>query len=107
MSCGVGCRHSLDLMLLWLWCRPAAAGPIRPLAWELPCAAGVALEKKKIHYLLHYYILLLYFILHCINMLQGIYPFCLYGFTFSIILKQCPNQHSYMCFFVHVNKEFL
>ena len=23
MSCGVGCRHSTDLALLWLWCRPA------------------------------------------------------------------------------------
>ena len=27
-SCGVGHRHSLDPMLLWLWCRPAAAAPI-------------------------------------------------------------------------------
>ena len=24
-----------DPALLWLWCRPAAAPPIRPLAWEL------------------------------------------------------------------------
>ena len=23
-----------DLALLWLWCRPAATAPIRPLAWE-------------------------------------------------------------------------
>jgi len=30
-----------------LRCRPAALAPIRPLAWELPYAAGVALEKKK------------------------------------------------------------
>ena len=28
MSCGVGQRQSSDLMLLWLWCRPAAAAPI-------------------------------------------------------------------------------
>ena len=34
-------------MLLWLWCRPAATAPIQPLAWEPPCAAGVALEKTK------------------------------------------------------------
>ena len=33
-------------MLLWLWCGPAAAAPIRPLAWELSYAAGVALKKK-------------------------------------------------------------
>ena len=30
-----------------LWCRPAATAPIRPLAWEPPCAVGVALEKAK------------------------------------------------------------
>ena len=47
MSCGVGNRHSLDPVLLWLWCRPAAATPIQPLAWELPYAEGVALKKKK------------------------------------------------------------
>ena len=25
-----------DLALLWLWCRPAAAAPIQPIAWEPP-----------------------------------------------------------------------
>ena len=44
MSCGVGCRRGSDLMLLWLW--PAAVAPIRPLAWECPCAASAALKKK-------------------------------------------------------------
>ena len=34
-------------MLLWLWCRPAAAAPVQPLAWEPPCATGVALKKKS------------------------------------------------------------
>ena len=38
MSCGVGRRCSLDPALLWLWCRPAATAPIRPLAWEPPYA---------------------------------------------------------------------
>ena len=33
-------------MLLW-WCRPAAAAPIQPLAWELPYAAGAALRRKE------------------------------------------------------------
>ena len=46
MSCGVGHRRGLDLMLLWLWRRPAAAAPIRHLAWELPYAAGAALKRK-------------------------------------------------------------
>jgi len=47
VSCGVGCRHSLDLVLLWLWRRPVATALIRPLAWEPPYAAGAALEKGK------------------------------------------------------------
>ena len=47
MSCGVGHRRSLDLALLWLWRRPAAAAPYRPLAWDLPYATGEALKKKK------------------------------------------------------------
>ena len=47
MSCGVGRRCNLDLMLLWLWCRLVATAPIRPLAWEPPYATGSALEKTK------------------------------------------------------------
>jgi len=47
VSCGVGCRLGLDLALLWLWHRLAAAAPIGPLAWEHPYAAGAALKKKK------------------------------------------------------------
>ena len=35
VNCGVGCRHGLDLVWLWLWRRPAAVAPIRPPAWEL------------------------------------------------------------------------
>ena len=47
MSCGVGRRRGLDLMLLWLWRRPATTAQIRPLAWESPYAMGAALEKAK------------------------------------------------------------
>ena len=47
MSCGVGRRGGSDPALLWVWRRPAAAALIQPLAWELPCAKGVALKKKK------------------------------------------------------------
>ena len=42
---GVGQRHGSDPTLLWLWPRPVATALIRPLAWEPPYAAGVALEK--------------------------------------------------------------
>ena len=44
MSCGIGCRHSSDPVLLWPWCRPAAAAPVQPLAWELP---GKKKKKKS------------------------------------------------------------
>ena len=50
MSYGVGHRCGSDLALLWLWHRPAASAPIRPLAWEPPYATDAALktQKKKI-----------------------------------------------------------
>ena len=35
-----------DPELLWLWCGPAGAALILPLAQELPCAAGAALRRK-------------------------------------------------------------
>ena len=44
VSCGVGRRCGLDLVLLWL---PAAVAPIQPLAWEPPYAIGVALKTQK------------------------------------------------------------
>ena len=36
-----------DLVLLWLWRRPAATAPIPPLAREPPYAARVAQEMAK------------------------------------------------------------
>ena len=44
-----GCRFGLDplLLWLWLWCRPAAAALIGPLAWEPPCDVGEALKIQK------------------------------------------------------------
>jgi len=47
VSCGAGCRCGSDHVLLWLWCRPAATAPIRPLAWEPPYATGAAQEIAK------------------------------------------------------------
>ena len=41
MSCGIGHRQGLDPALLQLWCRPAAAPPIR-LQFEPPYATGAA-----------------------------------------------------------------
>ena len=46
MTCGVGCRCSLDPTLLWLWRRLAGTAPIGPLAIS-PYDMGVALEKSK------------------------------------------------------------
>ena len=49
---------SSDPASLWLWCKPAAMVPIRPLVWEPPYGTGAAQEmakrpkkkKKKKHY---------------------------------------------------------
>ena len=35
------------MVLLWLWCRPAATAPIGHLAWEPPYAVSLALKRKK------------------------------------------------------------
>ena len=48
MSCGVGCRHGSDPVLLWLWRRLAAVAPIQPLAWEPSDATGAALKRQKV-----------------------------------------------------------
>ena len=40
-------RRVKDLALLWLWHRLAALAPIRPIAWEPPCATCAALKKTK------------------------------------------------------------
>ena len=45
--CGVGCRHGLDSVLLWLWWRLEAIALIWPLAWEPPNDASVALKSKS------------------------------------------------------------
>ena len=47
VSCSVGYRLGLDPVLLWLWCRPAAAALIWPLACELPYAVGTLLKRPK------------------------------------------------------------
>ena len=36
-----------DPALLWLWSRPVATAPIRPLAREPPCASGEALKRQE------------------------------------------------------------
>ena len=43
----VGHRCVLDLMLPWLWLKPAAIDPIQPLGWEPPYAVGAALKDKN------------------------------------------------------------
>ena len=44
MSCGVGCRFGSDLVIAVavVWASSAAG----PLAWELPYAEGMALNKE-------------------------------------------------------------
>ena len=47
VSCDEGRRCGVDPALLWRWCRPAAAAPIQPLAWEPPNASGAAVKRQK------------------------------------------------------------
>ena len=51
MRMQVQCLVLLRWLRIWccheLWCRPAAAALIQPLAWELPYVRGVTLKKKK------------------------------------------------------------
>ena len=47
MSCGVGHRLTLDPVLLWLWHKPVATAPMKPLAWEPPYAVGSGPRKGK------------------------------------------------------------
>ena len=47
MSCGVGHRCGLDLVLLWLWCGLAAVAQTRHLVWETPYVMGAALKRQK------------------------------------------------------------
>ena len=57
LSCGLRIRHCHELCcslqtwlgspLLWLWQRPVATAPIRPLAWEPPHATDAALKRQK------------------------------------------------------------
>ena len=59
-----------DPVLLWLWCRLAAAALILPLAWELPGnSASAALKgKKKVRVIKN--TLLLSMLLSCKNNMQ-------------------------------------
>ena len=47
MSCGKGHKCGSDLVLLWLWHRPAAVAPIQSLARELPYVERSPKKKKK------------------------------------------------------------
>ena len=47
MSSSVGHRCGSDPELWWLWHRPEATAPFRPLAGELPYATGAALKRQK------------------------------------------------------------
>ena len=47
ISCGIGHKCGLNPVLLWLWHKPTATVPIRPLAREPPYAVGAALKKQK------------------------------------------------------------
>ena len=47
VSCGEGYRCGSELTSLWLWRRPAATAPIRPLKWDSTYAKGAAQKETK------------------------------------------------------------
>ena len=47
VSCVIGCRHSLALVLLWLWHRLVATALIQSLAWELHMPRVQTLKKRE------------------------------------------------------------
>ena len=47
LSCSIGRRWSLDLVLQQPWHKPAAVALIQPLVQELPYEAGTAIKRKK------------------------------------------------------------
>ena len=47
VSCSLGHRCGLDLLVLWLEHGQAATALIQRLAWELPYAAGTELKRQK------------------------------------------------------------
>ena len=47
VSRSIGHKCDLEPELLWLWYRLVAVVPIQPLAWELPYATGIVLEKRE------------------------------------------------------------
>ena len=73
------CCHALwcrlQMVSLWLWCRPAAVDPIGPSAWELPYVTGVALKKSGFP----------------ISPIPGIYALVIP----SLLLKSCGDNHTY------------
>ena len=69
-----------DLALLWLWRRPAAIALIRPLAWEPPHTASVALKSKKEKNSIHMH--------QVIEKLQVMKPFW-ERYDFLLILRYC------------------
>ena len=49
VSCGIGCRHGSDPVLLCLWHRLAAVTLIQHLAWELPYGMDAAQKCTHTH----------------------------------------------------------
>ena len=90
MSCGVGCRHGSDPELPWLWHRPAATAPIRPLTWERPYATGMAQEmakRKKEKKKEHEKFSKVHKLYYPLKSLEGVSFFC--GLTFKMFIIGC------------------
>lgn len=65
MNWGVGGRQGSDLVWLWPWLTPVAAGLIQPLTWIFPYAAPVALKDQKKKKRRDHALLILLFLIWC------------------------------------------
>ena len=103
VSCGIGHRHGSDPTFLWLWCRPAAAAPIQPLAWEFPCVVSVALKrrkKKKFWKLQFFHSLILYYQLEIIYKAAYLLYFLLIFSLLHFLLTFLPLFLKLVSFFL-------
>ena len=89
----MGCRRGgSDPALRWLWSRPVAIAPIRPLAWELPCAAGAAREKAKRQIYIYYQIFSFFSFFFFFSCSHSIWTFLGKGLNLSHLSDPCHSN---------------
>ena len=86
------------LLWLWLWHRPAAVAPIRPLAWEPLYAADATLKRQtNKSKLLHGNLLLLMTYIYClVTLLEAKYRSMQNLLVFLFAKKKIKQKHCFL-----------